>query len=165
MAESRTVVIGCVFVLCTFSAFAQTTVSENRSPEPPRGVLRTTTAEPGQLAQRLMDERLAVWRQRLKLEDWKISVVMARRSSLEPNTTGGIRWSKSKKSAIILLLDPFDYTLPFRQMLDEMELTMVHQLVHLDLASLPHSQASRNNEEHAVTGIAEVLVGLDRKKE
>jgi hypothetical protein len=49
-------------------------------------------------------------------------------------------------------------------MLDDMELTIVHELVHLELASLPRSQASRDSEEHAVNGIADALLTLDRQK-
>jgi hypothetical protein len=49
-------------------------------------------------------------------------------------------------------------------MLDDMELTVVHELVHLDLASLPRGQASRSSEEHAVNGIAQAMLGLDHKQ-
>jgi hypothetical protein len=45
-----------------------------------------------------------------------------------------------------------------------MELTIVHELVHLELASLPRSEASRSTEEHAVNGIADALLALDRGK-
>ncbi len=110
-----------------------------------------------------MEERLVVWRQRLKLEDWQVSVVMTRLSDLPPKTLGGIRWDKNKKTAVIWVLDASDYRLPFREMLDDMELTIVHELVHLDLASLPRGQASRGSEERAVSGIAEAMLGLDRK--
>ena len=112
-----------------------------------------------------MNDRLAVWRQRLKLEDWQISVVMARLSDLPPKTLGGIRWDKTKKSAVIFVLAPSDYRLPFREMLDDMELTVVHELVHLDLATASHHEASRSVEEHAVNGIAEAMLALDRKKQ
>jgi hypothetical protein len=50
-------------------------------------------------------------------------------------------------------------------MLDDMELTIVHELVHLQLASLPRSEASRSTEEHAVNGIADALLDLDRGKQ
>ena len=89
---------------------------------------------------------------------------MAHRSDLPPNTMGGIRWDKNKKSAVIWVLDPSDYRLPFREMLDDMELTVVHELVHLDLAALPRGQASRSSEEHAVNGIAQAMLGLDHNK-
>lgn len=176
------VAIGCVFALCTLvSAFAQTTWAETRAPEPSEGAPQIAAksvpssaqqasphlpaGEQRQLAERLIDERLALWRQRLKLEDWRISVVMTHRSDLKPKTLGGIRWDKPKKSAVIWVLDPSEYRLPFREVLDDMELTIVHELVHLELASLPRSEASRSSEEHAVDGIAEALLGLDRKKQ
>jgi hypothetical protein len=38
-------------------------------------------------------------------------------------------------------------------------------LFHLDLSSLPRSDPSRSSEEHAVNGIADALLGLDRKKQ
>jgi hypothetical protein len=165
MVDGRNVRLGCLFALGTLvSAFAQTTTGEIRASEGPPEANGATAAEQGQLAQRFVDDRLAVWRQRLKLEDWRISAVMVRISDLPPKTLGGIRWDKTKKSAVIWVLDPSDYRLPFREMLDDMELTIVHELVHLDLASLPRGTASRSSEERAVNGIAETMLGLDRKK-
>ena len=144
----------CLLALCALgSAFAQADQPE------------ANAAEQSQIARRFVDEKLAVWRERLKLEDWKISVVMTRLSDLPPKTLGGISWDKSKKSAVIWVLDPADYRLPFRETLDDMELTIVHELVHLDLASLPRGHASRGREERAVSGIAEAMLGLDRKKQ
>lgn len=111
---------------------------------------------------RFIQEKLAVWQQRLKLEDWRISVAMTRRDNLKPKTLGGIRWDKRKKSAAMAVLDPSEYRLPFREMLDDMEFTIVHELVHLELASLPRSEASRSSEEHAVNQITDALLRLDR---
>jgi hypothetical protein len=146
--------MGCLFALCTsVSALAQTTASETPHPSVK------------ERSQEFINDRLAVWRQRLKLEEWRISVVMTHRSDLKPKTLGGIRWDKTKKSAVLWVLDASDYRLPFREMLDDMELTIVHELVHLELASLPRSEASRSSEEHAVNGIAEALLGLDRKNQ
>jgi hypothetical protein len=151
------VAVGCLFALCTcVPALAQTTASETPHPG---------GSEQSQLARDFINDRLAVWRQRLKLEEWRISVVMIRHSDLKPKTLGGIRWDKPKKSAVLWVLDASDYRLPFREMLDDMELTIVHELVHLELASLPRSEAGRSSEEHAVNGIAEALLGLDRKKQ
>lgn len=115
------------------------------------------------LAETFVTERLAVWRQRLNLEDWKISVVMTRRNDLRPRTLATIRWDKANKSAVVWVLDASDYHGPVREMLDDMELSIVHELVHLELASLPRSEASRQSEEHAVNRIAEALLRLDRR--
>jgi hypothetical protein len=155
MVKNRTVGMVCFLALCTFApAFAQTTTTE-----PSQAV------ETRQFAQQYVTERLAVWQQRLKLEGWRISVLPGRSSELKPNTLGAIRWDKNKKTATIWVLDPADYQLPFRAMLDDMELTVVHELVHLEIASMPHGQASRSTEEHAVNGIADALLALDRRKQ
>ncbi len=108
--------------------------------------------------------RLAVWQQRLKLQDWKIAVVMAHPSDLKPKTLGNIHWDADKKSAVIRVLDAADYQLGCRDMLDDMEFTVVHELIHLELSSLPRSEASRRDEEYAVNQIADALLALDRRK-
>jgi hypothetical protein len=143
MAGSKNFAMGCVLALCS-AAFGQ-------APDP--------------TPKQFTEDRLAVWQQRLKLEEWRISVSLTRRSDLPAQTLGGIRWDKSKKTATIWVLDPSDYQLPYREMLDDMELTIVHELVHLDLASLPRGQASRSSEEHAVNGIAQAMLWLDRKED
>jgi hypothetical protein len=120
--------------------------------------------EQSQLAERFVNEKLTVWSKRLNLEGWQISVIMTRRDDLKENTLGGVRWDKGKKSAVIKVQDASDYRLPFREMLDDMELTIVHELVHLELSSLPRSEASRSNEEHAVSQIAGALLGLDHQR-
>lgn len=114
--------------------------------------------------ERFVNERLSIWQQRLKLEDWHISVVMIRHSDLKPKTLGNIRWDKKKKSAVIWVQDAADYKLPYDEMLADMEFTVVHELVHLELASLPRSEASRSSEEHAVNRIAEALLKMDRQR-
>jgi hypothetical protein len=89
---------------------------------------------------------------------------LVRRSSLKPKTLGGIRWDKGKKSAVMWVLDPADYRMSCQEMLDDMELTIVHELLHLELASRRRSEASRSSEEHAVNRIAEAFLKLDRQR-
>ena len=88
---------------------------------------------------------------------------MAHRSDLKPNTVGQIHWDKPSKSASILVLDSSDYRMPFNAILDDMELTVIHELVHLKLTSLLHSEASRGSEEQAVNGISEALFALEHQ--
>ena len=107
--------------------------------------------------------KLALWQERLHLEDWKISLVMRRKQDLKTATLGGIHWDKKKKSATLYVLDAADYTMPAADMLKDMEFTIVHELVHLELASLPRSEASRTNEEFAVNQLAEALLRLERR--
>jgi hypothetical protein len=111
-----------------------------------------------------VNERLLVWQQRLNLQDWKITIIMSHPSDLKPRTLGNIHWDADKKAAVIRVLDASDYKLPFREMLDDMEFTVVHELIHLELSSLPRSEASRRDEEHAVNQITDALLKLDRRK-
>ncbi len=47
---------------------------------------QTTAVEPTRLAQRFVNDKLTARPQRLRLEDWRISAVMALRSDLAPKT-------------------------------------------------------------------------------
>ncbi len=116
------------------------------------------------MAEPYVTERLSIWQQRLKLQDWKISIVMAHPTDLKPKTLGNIHWDADKKSAVLRVLDPSDYRMACHDMLDDMEFTVVHELIHLELSSLPRSDASRRDEEYAVNQIADALLALDRKK-
>lgn len=135
------------------AAFAQTAPPQTDS-----------AADATQIAQQFTGEKLGVWQQRLKLDDWHISAILVRRRSLPPQTMGGIHWDKTQKTAEIWVLDPADYQLPFQAMLDDMELTVVHELVHLTLATHAHGHASRHGEERVVNGMARALLALDRAK-
>lgn len=121
-------------------------------------------AEQRAYAIRHLEERLAYWQKQLQLDEWRLCVAMIRRDELRPNTVGKIRWDKRRKTAAIDVLDPADYSLAFRPMLTDMEFTIVHELVHLTLASLPRSEASRSQEEHAVNRITESLLRLDSRR-
>jgi hypothetical protein len=111
-------------------------------------------------------ERLWVWQRRLNLEDWKIALVMARTADLRPKTLGNIHWDLEKKAAVLHVLDPADYRLPWSEMLDDIEFTVVHELIHLGFApvvsDLQRSDANRREEEHTVNHMAAALLKLDR---
>lgn len=116
-------------------------------------------SEPVQFSKQFLEEKLACWQKRLKLEGWNISVVLAHREELKAKTLGGIRWDKGKHTATISVMDPASYAMSIAEMLADMEFTIVHELVHLELASLPRSGASRTQEEIAVNRIADALLG------
>jgi hypothetical protein len=132
-----------------------TVLAQSANPEP-------NAHERGLVAESFVKERLAIWQQRLSLADWKITIIMSHLSDLKPRTLGNIHWDADKKSAVIRVLDASDYKMAYRDMLDDMEFTVVHELIHLELSSLPRSEASRRDEEHAVNQIAEALLKLDR---
>jgi hypothetical protein len=113
-------------------------------------------------------ERLWVWQKRLNLQDWKVTVEMARTTDLRPKTLGNIHWDLEKKTAVVHVLDPADYRMPLHEMLQDMEFTVVHELIHLGfapvLADLQRTDANRREEEHAVNHMADALLTLERGK-
>jgi hypothetical protein len=118
------------------------------------------------LGETYLHNSLARWRQRLKLEDWTISLVMSHPSEMRRGTLGNVHWDADKKTAIIRVLDAADYETPFRATLQDMEFTVVHELVHLELASLTRNFKSRSEEsfseeERAVNRMSDALLQLD----
>ena len=129
-------------------------------------VLPTPSRERTILAESYTKEKLWMWQKRLGLQDWNVSLEVVRATELKPKTLGNIHWDTDKKTATLRVLDPADYTLPLHEMLDDMEFTVVHELIHLDIAPvLSHftrSDADRREEEHAVNHMADALLHLDR---
>jgi hypothetical protein len=111
-------------------------------------------------AEKFVAQRVQLWQERLNLKDWDIRFQLVRTDKLEPKTLGNINWDADVKVAKISVLSTYDYKLPYRDMLDDMEFTVVHEMVHLQLASLPRSEASRRVEEHAVNELASALLKL-----
>jgi len=133
-----------------------------------QGPNETTARERTLLAESFTSERLWVWQKRLNLQDWNVNVVMSRTGDLKPKTLGNIHWDLEKKTATIRVLDPADYKLPFKEMLQDMEFTVVHELIHLNFAPVTsefnRSDANRREEEHAVNHMADALLKLDRSQ-
>ena len=107
-------------------------------------------------------EKVALWKQRLNLQGWSVSVVVSQKSDLRIGTLGNIHWDPDAKTAVIRVLRTDESQPPSRSALMEMECTVVHELIHLELASLPKSDATRSDEESAVNNIAQALMDLDR---
>jgi hypothetical protein len=147
-------ILGCFILILTATAPAQKATDLNA----------LNTRDCADMSQSYVTERLNVWQRRLKLQDWKISIMMAHRGDLKPDTLGNIKWDAGDRSAVLHVLDASEYQLSCREMLNDMEFTVVHELIHLELASLPRSEASRNAEEYAVNQIVEALLALDRRK-
>jgi hypothetical protein len=125
---------------------------------PPEPLLNQRDA----LARDHLLKRLAMWQQRLELEDWKITLTLSRAGELRAGTLGNIHWDEADKTARIHVLAASAYQMPYDAAISDMEFTVVHELIHLELASLPRDDASRGDEEHAVNHMADALLALDR---
>jgi hypothetical protein len=155
-------------VLLVLSLAGYCCAEENGAQNCDRAATGACPQERTALAGSFTMEKLWRWQKRLQLEDWKISVLVARASELKPKTLGNIHWDTDKKTASIRVLDPADYEMSLPEMLRDMEFTVVHELIHLELASvlspLARNDASRREEEHAVNHMADALLKLDRGK-
>ena len=118
-------------------------------------------------AESFAKEKMWIWQKRLGLQDWDVTLEVVRGTDLKPKTLGNIHWDTERKTATIRVLDPADYKLPLHAMLEDIEFTVVHELIHLEIAPvLSHftrSDADRTEEEHAVNHMADALLHLDRK--
>jgi hypothetical protein len=125
-------------------------------------------SERSALAGSFATERLRVWQKRLNLQEWNISVVVSRATELKAKTVGNIHWDREKKTAVIRVLDPADYDMALEPMLKDIEFTVVHELIHLEmvpiLSDLQRTAENRLEEEHAVNHMADALLKLDRDK-
>lgn len=119
--------------------------------------------ERASIAQEFVGRTLHVWQNRLGFGDWDIHVDLVRSTALEPRTLGNSHWDTNLKRDTIDVLSPYDYTLSTPEMLKDMEVTIVHELVHLELATLPRSDATKGEEEQAVVRITSALLHQSQK--
>jgi hypothetical protein len=144
------VAFGFLFGTCRSICFAP------QSPPEPNRVERR------RLAESYVHKKLPYWQHRLALDAWNVSILSVRSTELRPRTLGNVHWDKENKTAVIHVLDAADYQMPMGATLNDLEFTIVHELIHLELASLPRSEASRSDEEHAVNRLAEALIKLEQ---
>lgn len=113
-------------------------------------------------AQSFANAKLLLWQNKLNLGVWKISLLVVRADQLRPETLGNVHWNLGEKSAVIRVLDPADYHLPLDAMLRDIEFTVVHELVHLEIAPILGDQnrtpESRTEEERTVNSVAGALI-------
>jgi hypothetical protein len=79
-----------------------------------------------------LDANLRYWQDVLGLREWRISVRLVSSSELDANTVGCIEPSGELKKAVIRILSEHEYDLPVRLARADQQLTVVHELVHLE---------------------------------
>lgn len=91
-----------------------------------------------------LDRQVKFWQKRMGLDDWNFTVRVVRQSELDPNTWGDAQWDPDAKTGTIDVLDPRDYNLKGGELRLDMECTIVHELVHIQLSPLnAHSAQER----------------------
>jgi len=105
------------------------------------------------------------WQKRLALEDWKIEVKIVRVWELPQDAVANVHWSIPNKKATVKVLNPVDSTLKPSDVIDDTELSVVHELIHLSLAKLPLDPNHTELEEQTVNHISSALLDLSRRKQ
>ena len=114
------------------------------------------------VTQAQVDDWTRLWQSRLDLEEWKITTKIVRVSDLKPDTLGHLKWNTATRTAEIKVLNPLDYDLPPSEIPTDIEYTIVHELIHLQLSALPHDGTSKLTEERVVNRISEALFQLEK---
>ena len=83
-----------------------------------------------------LEHQMRTWQKRLGLEDWSLTVRLVRQSQIDPNAWGAAEWDPDNKTGTISVLDPRDYNLHGSELRLDMECTIVHELVHIQVSPL-----------------------------
>ncbi len=122
----------------------------------------TDKATASAVTQTQVDEWTKHWQKRLDLSEWTITTMIVRVGDLRPETVGNLKWNSNEKTALIKVLNPQDYNLPGPEIATDIEYTIVHELIHLELSILPHDGSSKLTEERVVNRISEALFQLEK---
>jgi|SRR5579871_1197336 len=83
-----------------------------------------------------LDHQMKFWQKRLRLDDWNLTVRLVRQSEIDHNSWGAAEWDPDAKTGTISVLDPRDYNLRGGELKLDMECTIVHELVHIQVSPL-----------------------------
>lgn len=114
------------------------------------------------MTQEELEALCRTWQKRLRLQDWTVKVRIVRRHELDhADIQGQVTWVLSRREALIKLLDPIDY-LPDCVLPQDLETTLVHELVHLYFAPFDAEDGTLEDiyQEQAIDGLSKALVEL-----
>jgi len=114
-------------------------------------------------SQNEIDELARQWQRELKIMDWQIGVRIVRGKRLGGDD-GGVNFEEKRREAFIMLLDPRDVAKD-RMTPYDMEVTLVHELLHCALACFTgkvlggHEDITQEQQIHTMS---QTLVRLRR---
>jgi hypothetical protein len=109
-----------------------------------------------------LEEICAKWQHILRLRDWDVKIAFAHAYDIAANCSGDVAFVVAKKTATINILFEAEYHSSIKWPQD-IEKTIVHELVHLHLGPVDHFDGLRERLlEQAVECLASALVDRDR---
>lgn len=121
-----------VFLLCVFSGSAN-----------------------NQLESRL-ERQMKSWQKRMGLDQWDLKLRVVRQTEIDPDAWGSADWDPVAHTGVIRVLDPRDYNLKGAELRTDMECTIVHELVHIQVS--PLAAHDRQQREQVVNKIMAALM-------
>lgn len=113
-----------------------------------------------------LKQKCSEWQKILRLQDWIIKVLITRGRDMNlTERAAEIEAMLPKCMATIRILDPVDYP-PNLAELQDMELSLVHELLHIHLFPLfadKEDEMRQVAEEQAIEAISRGLIALARK--
>lgn len=108
-----------------------------------------------------LDALLAEWQPALRLQHWTITVQYTRRLEASAQNRYMLLSLKSK----IEIVDPIDYNADYCNEPQDVERSLVHELLHLHFAAIsPDNDSPQHvHEEQAVESLARAFVALKRR--
>jgi hypothetical protein len=98
------------------------------------------------------------WQRQLRLEDWDLQLHVNVRPEMLDGATGQCRTNLVLRAAKIFIADPSLLDLEDLEVMRDVEVTLVHELLHVALADVKDHSAG----EPAIERIARALVFLHR---
>jgi hypothetical protein len=89
---------------------------------------------------------MKAWQKRLGLAEWDLSLRIVRQNEIDRDSWGTAEWNPEAKSGTISVLDPRDYNLKGGELKLDMECTIVHELVHIQVSPLAAHDAGQREE-------------------
>ncbi|BBN97495.1 hypothetical protein [Sporolactobacillus terrae] len=116
------------------------------------------------LTEEQLQEKLKYWQERLRLRDWDITAQIVPLSLMDDKSHGGeCAWLMQSKVARINILRDEDYQGFAALLPDDMEQTLVHELLHLHFAPMDDDKYYMPIEQ-AIESISKALVEESRSK-
>lgn len=103
-----------------------------------------------------LDRQMKFWQKRLGLEEWNLALRVVRQTEIDRNSWGAAEWDPDSKSGTISVLDPRDYNLKGGELKLDMECTIVHELVHIQVS--PLAARDEHTREEVVNKIMVALL-------
>jgi hypothetical protein len=124
----------------------------------------------GKMTESELQELCSEWQKRLKLQNWNIICKFVRHNEIGADTIAEAHYRLNLETAVLKVLDQDDYLRVWdRDFPQDIEESVVHELLHLELATLAPEGGYYGTQEiiqeQTIDRLARVLVALKRETE